>query len=85
MFAFEEVELDRVSVVGLDDIDVFGKTRRAGAVGSTAISFRSGGLEVLMAVSGPISRCSHVVCQAAVGQVVGTLAQAKRHGNMPSH
>lgn len=28
--------------------------------------------------------CTHVVCQAAVGQVVGTLAQAKRHGNMPS-
>ena len=26
-----------------------------------------------------------MVCQAAVGQVVGALAQAKRHGNMPLH
>ena len=85
MFALEEIELDRVGVVGRDENEVFGKAHSAGAVGGPAVSRRSGGLGVLMAVPGRISRCSHVVCQATVGQVVGALAQAKRHGNMPLH
>lgn len=48
-----EIELDRVSVVGLDEDEVFVKPHRAGAVGGPAASLRSGVSDVLMATSGP--------------------------------
>lgn len=63
----------------------FGEDRGVGTVGGLGASSRSDEVEVLVAAPALSRGRSHVVCQAAVGQVVGAPAQVKRCGNVPSH